>query len=211
MKKELLSLREQIYTQIFNKIVEGHLLPGEKINESFLAEEFNVSRGPIREALRLLENERLVRYETNKGCSIPNIEENEVLETYIVRAHLEILAIDLCQGILPKKTVNKMNLIVNEMKNTDNFNSVKKLFELDEEFHKEIVKSANNKTLLRVWESLKSTNIRIFTSTYKQKNLLPENQSKAHERILEKINNGDTDGMKEALRLHYIRSSYPFK
>lgn len=63
------TLREQIVSAIRTKILSGELTPGTRIIEQKLAEEFGSSRGPIREALRQLEQEGLVEYSRNVGCS----------------------------------------------------------------------------------------------------------------------------------------------
>lgn len=64
------TLRESVVNAIRTKIMNHQLRPGERIVELELAQEFQTSRGPIREALRQLENEGIVEYTRNVGCSV---------------------------------------------------------------------------------------------------------------------------------------------
>ncbi|MCD8084682.1 MAG: GntR family transcriptional regulator, partial [Clostridiales bacterium] len=67
------TLRENIADIIRMKIINQELKPGDHIVEAELANEFGISRGPIREALRQLENEGLIEYTRNVGCSVKQI------------------------------------------------------------------------------------------------------------------------------------------
>ena len=67
------TLRESIVDIIRKRIINRELQPGQKIVEQELAKEFQTSRAPIREALRELENEGLVEYVRNAGCSVKEI------------------------------------------------------------------------------------------------------------------------------------------
>jgi DNA-binding GntR family transcriptional regulator len=70
-------------------VFDGALLPGEKIRQVELAERIGVSRSPLREALRTLESEGLVSYETNRGYVVARFEPSDVAEFYQMRALLE--------------------------------------------------------------------------------------------------------------------------
>ena len=64
------TLRENVVDAIREKILKRELEPGVRIIEKDLSEEFGVSRGPIREALRQLEQEGIIEYTRNVGCSV---------------------------------------------------------------------------------------------------------------------------------------------
>ncbi len=83
-----LSLPEQIATRIGDRILSDGYAPGMRIIEQDLAAEFAVSRGPIREALRLLENEGLVRIHPRRGAQVTLLTEEEVHEVFEVRSAL---------------------------------------------------------------------------------------------------------------------------
>lgn len=77
-------------------------MPGERIVEEEIAEKFHVSRGPVREALRHIEEEGLITYESHKGCTVKEISYEEMQEKYLVRSTLEILAVRIIAEIFRK-------------------------------------------------------------------------------------------------------------
>ncbi len=83
-----LSLPEQIATKLSERIVSGSYTPGQRVMEQSVAEEFEVSRGPVREALRLLEKEGLVMILPRRGAQVTNPTIQEVNEIFDIRAML---------------------------------------------------------------------------------------------------------------------------
>ena len=110
------TLRESIVDIIRKRIINRELQPGQKIVEQELAKEFKTSRAPIREALRELENEGLVEYVRNAGCSVKEITFEESFEIYLMRANYEIMAVrsDLraVQSVLTRDVAALHSLIV---------------------------------------------------------------------------------------------------
>jgi|GEM_PF-97586 len=82
------SLPEQIAARLSERIVSGSYLPGQRIMEQAIASEFQVSRGPVREALRLLEKEGLMRILPRRGAQVTNPTIEEVTEIFDIRANL---------------------------------------------------------------------------------------------------------------------------
>jgi DNA-binding GntR family transcriptional regulator len=80
------------YERIRQAIVEGELRAGQRLIEQRIAAEFGLSRTPVREALRRLESEGLVRIELNRGAVVRAVSGQDVEDLYELRAHLESLA-----------------------------------------------------------------------------------------------------------------------
>ena len=106
------TLRESIVDIIRKRIINRELQPGQKIVEQELAKEFKTSRAPIREALRELENEGLVEYVRNAGCSVKEITFEESFEIYLMRANYEIMAVRLMGGKIPEETLQELEEIL---------------------------------------------------------------------------------------------------
>jgi DNA-binding GntR family transcriptional regulator len=87
-----LSLAEQIAGMVGEKILQGEFSPGQRIPEKLLSDDFNVSRGPVREALMLLAKERLVVLEPRRGARVTKLSAVEVEEIFLIRASLVGLA-----------------------------------------------------------------------------------------------------------------------
>ena len=85
-------IAELAYRRIRQAIVEGRYLPGQRLVEQRICEEFDLSRTPVRESLRRLEAEGLVHTERNRGAIVRPVTESDILDLYELRASLEALA-----------------------------------------------------------------------------------------------------------------------
>ena len=87
------SLTDEIADVVRERILKGEYEIGEKIKENQIASELKVSRTPIREAFKLLENEGLIDYIPNRGCFAKGFTKQDVDDIYAVREALEELAV----------------------------------------------------------------------------------------------------------------------
>ena len=116
---EYLPLRDVVFNTLRQAILKGELKPGERLMEIALAERLGVSRTPIREAMRKLEQEGLVQYERNVGCSVAQVSSQDVYEICLLRATLEILAARLLQkGKSVQQALRQMQDCVEQMEQT---------------------------------------------------------------------------------------------
>jgi DNA-binding GntR family transcriptional regulator len=86
--RQLMTLPEQIAERIFSAIASGEYAPGDRIREENLAEQFEVSRGPVREALRILEKDAVVRILPNRGAHVTQLSIKEVEDIFEIRCTL---------------------------------------------------------------------------------------------------------------------------
>ena len=112
----------EVYDRIRRGIVEGRYAPGARLVEQRLAEEYDCSRTPIREAVRRLESDGLVVVERNRGAQVRPLSEAEVADLYGVRARLEAYAAELAavrheQGELVelRRAVDRFDRIVSQV------------------------------------------------------------------------------------------------
>lgn len=83
-----ISLPEQIAARIGDRIVTGTIAPGARITEQEIADEFRASRGPVREALRILEREGLAQIHPRRGARASLLSRQDVFDLFEIRAHL---------------------------------------------------------------------------------------------------------------------------
>ena len=83
------------YHRIRRWIVEGRLRPGDRLIEQRLAEDLDLSRTPVREALRMLQSEGLVTFEPNRGARVRELTREHIADLYELRARLEAMAAEL--------------------------------------------------------------------------------------------------------------------
>ena len=152
------TLREQVVEILRHKILSGEIKPGERIIEAKVAEELKVSRGPLREALRQIEEEGLVVYEAQKGCVVKTMTYEEMQETYLIQSTLEKLAVQMCGGEISKEQDEEMQKLVLSMEKAANQKNLYDVIKFDEQFHECIVKTAHSEKLHRIWKILEGGN-----------------------------------------------------
>ena len=163
-------LTQSLVDMLRKKIIIGELEPGQKINEIELSKSLNISRSPLREALRTLENERLVIYTPRKGNSVSNISLEDLSEIYQLREMIECFAIDLLEE-KSIQTYENLNLCIDRMTGLEvplqSASPEEKLnyVETLAEFHLEMVKVAGNKRLFDSYVTIHS-NINRYVFLY---------------------------------------------
>lgn len=100
------------YAQIRQAIVEGRYQPGQRLIEQRIAEEFALSRTPVREALRRLEAEGLVHSEPNRGAIVRDMTTEDLSDLYGLRAHLEAYAAELAAARIEPHQVEELDAAI---------------------------------------------------------------------------------------------------
>lgn len=124
------TLPEQIAENVFAKIVSGELAPGDRIREDHLADEFGVSRAPVREALRILERDSVVLITPNKGARVTQLSVKEVSDIFELRRELMGLmlsGLDITgNGVLERmeRAVSEMERIVEANEDAPQFSEI---------------------------------------------------------------------------------------
>ncbi|HEY4568201.1 MAG TPA: GntR family transcriptional regulator, partial [Kribbella sp.] len=90
-----IALREQVLAELRRRIVDGDYAQGERLTETRLADDFGVSRNPVREALRVVEAEGFVHILPRRGAVVARLDETAVRDLFAVRQQLETLAAGL--------------------------------------------------------------------------------------------------------------------
>ncbi len=136
-----------------HQILHGELAPGSRIRQEELALEFGASRLPVRDALRQLEAEGLVRLVANTGAWVQRLSLAECTEVYLVRERLEPLLLRLSAPHLSSTQLDRLADLANQMQDTD----LETFLRLDREFHLLSFSAAKTHMLhdlvLRLWNS----------------------------------------------------------
>ena len=130
-------------------IISGKIQPGEKLNEPRLAEQFNVSRGPLREAIRRLVAMRLVRHVPHQGATVVTLELGSIMELYEVREALEGKAAGLAAQNMSDEEIEQLRGLL--MVHRQHFESNEGEYmqaEGDFDFHYQIIKGCGNQLLI---------------------------------------------------------------
>lgn len=146
-------LREQIRQVLVEGLLSGRWKPGERIIERRVATELKVSQAPVREALRELETLRLIETVPNKGARVRAFGVQDMAEIYPVRAGLELVAAQLAAPRLASDP-SSLEREVESLQSATARGDVTEQIRHSVEFHREIVRAADNSVLLHTWESL---------------------------------------------------------
>jgi DNA-binding GntR family transcriptional regulator len=138
-------LREIVQSQLLHDILSGTLAPGEKLNETHLAQTYGVSRGPVREALRALEGQGLVRFVANRGAVVSRLSRTDVQEIYQIRIELEGLAARLGATRISDERIARMRGLVRQM--DASIGDTARWLALNNELHMVLYAAAGNSRL----------------------------------------------------------------
>lgn len=136
-------------------IVYGELLPGQRLHEVDLAQTFEVSRGPLREALRALETEGLVVRIPRRGTFVVRMSATDVDEIYSLRAALEELAVHRALAAPSPQLLATLDSLVEEMREATGARDWRRVTECDIEFHTAVYEASGHARVLSVWNSLR--------------------------------------------------------
>ncbi|MDA0224649.1 MAG: phosphonate utilization associated transcriptional regulator [Proteobacteria bacterium] len=141
------SLTTLVLREIERRILGGELAPGAKLNEADIAGELQVSRGPVREAFRALEQAGLVRTEKNRGVFVRQVSIEEADEIYEVRAALEGMMGRLAAQRIRPAQLEKMRAVVKKMHLLGRSRDADAYYPLNVEFHELLAQACGNATL----------------------------------------------------------------
>jgi phosphonate utilization transcriptional regulator len=148
------SLPALVQTEIEQLILRGELAIGQRINESELASRFGMSRGPIREALRALEESRLVRSEKNRGVFVREVSVDEADEIYDVREALDQLVGQRVAERATPDQLRELEAVVAAMDGATGAHDIKSYHALNLKFHDMLVDFAGNARLTESYRLL---------------------------------------------------------
>jgi len=142
-----LTLRERIVAFVKDSIINGRLKPGERVPEHEIAENFGISRTPIREAFRQLESEGFITVIPRKGAVVSPITAKDVSEFYAIKSLLEGYAAGLACTKFTEKELKKLTQINKQMQKCATKNDVQGFYRLDNQFHEIFLSSCGNDKL----------------------------------------------------------------
>lgn len=200
------TLREQVTDVIRLRILRGEIQPGERIVEQEMAETLGVSRGPVREALRQIEQEGLVEYVSHVGCSVKEFTDRDIYEIYLLRADLEILSVKLCEGKFSPETIAQLEKICQEMDQVQDVEYFDETIQNDNDFHACIVQESGLDRLYQLWSSLTPCNTIVFYTRPGPTEFAVHNQRRIHQRVVDAIKTGDQTVICQALLDHYMET-----
>lgn len=198
------SLANLVQAAIERKILEGTLQAGDKLTEAALADELGVSRGPVREAFRMLEEAGLVRTEKNRGVFVREIPVEEALEIFEVRALMDAHVGRKLAQTLAVAQVRELRRSVETMEAAAKAHDAPAFHDANLAFHDLMLTLAGNTKLTTVYRKL-TKELMLF----RRQNLTPESMAvyaREHRQIVKAIAAGDVEAAGRAMFDHVMAS-----
>ncbi len=195
------TLSANIVEILRENIVRGDLAPGERLIEAELARQLGVSRGPLREALRVLETEGLLQNYPGRGSFVTRFSARDIREVYSLRSVLEGEAMRRAAANCSADDLEKLQAILDAMFIAAKDGVPSEVINLDFQFHSLIWEIADHHLLKQTLQGI-TTQIRIFLAV--QTHLYTDLQEgiSDHKQIVEALQNQDGEGGARIMRTH---------
>lgn len=169
---EFLPLREVVYLTLRKAILKSNLKPGERLMENTIANKIGVSRTPVREAIRMLEQEGLVEMVPRKGAHVANISRQDLNDVLEIRKSLEELAVTKACGFISPEEIKELKMSEFEFEKVLRGREFTAIAQADEKFHDVIFKAARNQKLITILNNLREQMYRFRLEYLKQDGVL---------------------------------------
>lgn len=206
----------KVYALLKGWIIEGRIAPGERIKETALAAELRVSRTPVRDALRRLEQDRLIVAAPGAAYEVCSPTVADLDQLYAVRAMLEGGAARLAAQRSPAEAICQMESIVTQMADAYGRSPEALIRELDAQFHETVIQASGNAVLVELADHL-SIRLRHIRALVVDVSVRQQLVLEQHSAIVAAIAKGDPDLAEAMARTHVlsihsaIRESFPHR
>ena len=199
-----LPLRDVVFNTLREAILKGELKPGERLMELQLAAKLGVSRTPIREAIRMLEQEGLAVTIPRKGAEVAKMTEKDMEDVLQIREALDELAAKIACEQISEGQLEELVATMHEFEESTKTDNVKKIAEADVKFHDIIYQSTGNPKLVNMLNNLREQMYRYRVEYLKEeqtRNLLVSE----HEELVKAIREGDVQKAQD-ISFHHLEN-----
>ena len=196
-----LPLRDVVFNTLREAILKGELKPGERLMELQLAAKLGVSRTPIREAIRMLEQEGLAVTIPRKGAEVAKMTEKDMEDVLQIREALDELAAKIACEQISEEQLEELVATMHEFEESTKTDNVKKIAEADVKFHVIIYQSTGNPKLVNMVNNLREQMYRYRVEYLKDENNYPT-LMKEHKDIVEGLVRKNKTQVTETMHQH---------
>lgn len=202
---KFVSLADSVFEKIEDGILSGTFKPGETFTESALSKLFGVSRTPIREAIRKLEQEELIRI-TTKGVEILGVDLQDIEDIYEIRGRLEGLAAKRCAKVIDENQLSSLRDIIDLQEFYTSKGHSDKIKDTDSQFH-EMIYAICGSTVYSSVLSMLHRRIRKYRKLSIQNPERAKNAVVEHRQIFEALCAHDGE-LAESLTAQHIKNAH---
>jgi len=195
------ALRFKVYKTLKDKLINLEIKPGEKIFENELAESLNVSRTPVREALLMLEHEKLVTCSNGIGFVVKRLVAKDVEEYFAIRHIIEDYVISLVVERITDAEISDLTDNINKTKKVIKEGNINEIIRCETEFHDILYKAAKSEVLLETVYGLVDK-FQLLRSLITNVPGCVTTSTAEHKAILDVIKKKDAKKAKKLMQLH---------
>lgn len=198
------SINEQVYEYVMRQIRYGKYNGGDKVSESTLAEAFNISRTPIREALSSLVDDGVLVFQKNKGFYVKEINHEELVKKHEIIAQLDAFAAKLALPNLKEEHFIEMENYIIRMDLAIDQKSYEFYDDTQEAFHNVYFNVCSNEYVIPIIKDLQKSIIRMTVRSDDENALFKRlrEYNEEHRQILQAFKDGDKDRVSALLLVH---------
>ena len=200
-----LDLTEQTYRILREQILKRDLHPGDKVSVDAVARGLGVSRTPVVNALKLLENDGLVEIHPRRGTFITELEARDVADLFEIRQMIELYAAEqLFKSEKYDEILRQVQLLLDRMKNAiaeEAYTDYDSFITMDRDLHTTLIRAMNNRRLLNIYSDL-NIHMQVTRAHYLDTIENALEAQKDHEAMVAAIANRDLMALKRALIDH---------
>ncbi|MBZ5199802.1 GntR family transcriptional regulator [Planomicrobium chinense] len=193
--------KNSVYDYLYNAIRTGDIKAGQTLTERDLANKIGVSRTPVREAIRKLEEQGLVTHVPHKGVKVVTLTVEKVKQLYEVRELLEGLAARTLSQIQTPEIIDELTDYVARAEKEAVANNIKELSEINSEFHLTLARLSENFYLEAIMTMLQ-TQISLMMATSLSHEGRPLENIEEHKMMIGAIQSGDGNFAESTARFH---------
>ncbi|MBU3614530.1 GntR family transcriptional regulator [Polynucleobacter sp. Latsch14-2] len=197
------NLHEATFQKLRSLLVEGAITPGSKLNERELAESLNVSRTPIREAIKRLAADGLVELIANRGAIAVQLSQEDVINTFDVIAQLEGYSGELAAKNISAAALSELEALQYEMMASYARRDLSSYYKLNLRIHHLINQAANNPVLGKLFSQV---NARIEALRFRsnQNGVKWEKAVEEHQEMIDALKAHDSERMRKVMIQHVV-------
>ncbi|CAH8713678.1 GntR family transcriptional regulator [Paenibacillus thiaminolyticus] len=203
------SLGESIACELRLHIINGTVKPGEIISENRVAADFGTSRSPVREALKTLSNEGLIRLE-RMGAVVLGLSMKDVEELYDVRFLIESFVQQRLASADQERLIVKLNQIIDKMELAVKYRDVTDFAFQDLSFHEAIIAAAEHNRIMHLWTSIRQIVMTVMLITTEE--IFSEGEDKLrtviekHRTIVQGLESKDANTIQQVVQAYFADS-----
>lgn len=194
-----------VHARLIEEIRTGLLAPGARLTEVEIAARFNVSRTPVREAIRRLEADGLVEHRPRAGAVVRELDYPEIMELYEMRAVLEGTAARLAARSASDVELEELSSLNAEMSRAAEGGDSQAVYDLNQLFHTTLLNAARNRYLVKSVQAIRTTLIILGQSTLEEIERAREAVSE-HQDIIAALSDRDGTRAETVMRQHMERA-----